>query len=127
MNRIENLCKRVQNLNSAHASLEYVLQMLHFKFQSIVFKRKICMILARADYSFYRHSNFHTLFLSVEKGDALDPKLRKYSSFMDCWSKTLQEGGMAAMYKGYTPSIARAVPVNAAIFTGFTAAQRAMG
>lgn len=44
---------------------------------------------------------------------------------MDCARKTRAEG-WATFYKGFAPSITRAMPVNGAIFTGFTAAQRAM-
>ncbi|CAM9837183.1 unnamed protein product, partial [Phaeothamnion confervicola] len=61
------------------------------------------------------------------QGDATEPAKRLYSSVTDCFKKTYAENGMRAFYKGYAPSIARAVPVNAAIFTGFTAAKRAMG
>lgn len=44
---------------------------------------------------------------------------------VDCAKKTAAEG-WKAFYKGFTPSITRAMPVNGAIFTGFTAAQRAL-
>lgn len=60
------------------------------------------------------------------QGDHTDPAKRAYSGVMDCFNKTLKEGGMKAFYKGYIPSITRAMPVNGAIFTGFTAASRAL-
>ncbi|CAM9114948.1 unnamed protein product [Chrysoparadoxa australica] len=60
------------------------------------------------------------------QGDNPDPAKRLYKSMADCWAKTYAEGGVKSFFKGYVPSLARAVPVNAAIFTGFTAAQRAL-
>lgn len=59
------------------------------------------------------------------QGDHVDPAKRLYSGLLDCAKKTMAEGGKA-FYKGFTPSITRAMPVNGAIFTGFTAAQRAL-
>ncbi|CAM9474788.1 unnamed protein product, partial [Hapterophycus canaliculatus] len=59
------------------------------------------------------------------QGDHVDPSKRLYSGVLDCAKKTMAEG-VGAFYKGFTPSIARAMPVNGAIFTGFTAAQRAL-
>lgn len=59
------------------------------------------------------------------QGDHVDPTKRLYSGVVDCARKTMAEGAKA-FYKGFTPSIARAMPVNGAIFTGFTAAQRAL-
>ncbi|CAM9692395.1 unnamed protein product [Laminaria digitata] len=58
------------------------------------------------------------------QGDHVDPAKRIYSGILDCAKKTAAEG-YKAFYKGFTPSITRAMPVNGAIFTGFTAAQRA--
>ncbi len=50
------------------------------------------------------------------QSDHIEVAKRRYSSFMDCVRKTNTEGGAAAFYKGYVPSMVRAVPVNAAIF-----------
>mmetsp|Transcript_2208 Transcript_2208/g.2945 ORF Transcript_2208/g.2945 Transcript_2208/m.2945 type:complete len:289 (+) Transcript_2208:96-962(+) len=61
------------------------------------------------------------------QSDNPDPKLRNYKGILDCFGKTYAENGLKSFYKGYLPSIARAVPVNAAIFTGFTAAKKALG
>lgn len=55
-----------------------------------------------------------------------DPKLRLYSTTWDCFQKTLAEGGVAALFKGYVPAVVRAVPVNASIFLGYTATKRAL-
>lgn len=60
------------------------------------------------------------------QGDHTDPAKRLYSGVLDCFKKTMAEGGYKAFYKGFAPSITRAMPVNGAIFTGFTAAQRAL-
>lgn len=62
---------------------------------------------------------------SIHQGDHVDPAKRLYSGVVDCAKKTMGEG-WKAFYKGFTPSITRAMPVNGAIFTGFTAAQRAL-
>lgn len=66
-----------------------------------------------------------SFFSRHTQGDHVDPSKRLYSGLVDCFKKTMAEGG-AAFYKGFTPSITRAMPVNGAIFTGFTAAQRAL-
>lgn len=50
------------------------------------------------------------------QSDASDPALRKYAGLADCFAKTFREGGWSAFFKGYTPAIVRAIPVNAAIF-----------
>ena len=50
------------------------------------------------------------------QSDATDPALRKYKSSLECWQKTFAEGGVRAFFKGYTPALVRAIPVNAAIF-----------
>jgi solute carrier family 25 carnitine/acylcarnitine transporter 20/29 len=41
---------------------------------------------------------------------------RRYTSYFDCVRKTYADGGVIAFFKGYVPSLARAIPVNAAIF-----------
>lgn len=66
-----------------------------------------------------------SLFFAGAQGDHVDPAKRLYANILDCVRKTSKEG-LGAFYKGFTPSITRAIPVNGAIFTGFTAAQRAL-
>jgi len=61
------------------------------------------------------------------QSDHIDVAKRKYSSMMDCASKTYAEGDVAAFYKGYTPAIVRAIPVNAAIFCVVFSVKNAMG
>jgi len=56
--------------------------------------------------------------------DATDPAERKYRNTLDCVKKTYAEGGVSAFYKGYVPTITRAVPVNAAIFLGISAIKK---
>lgn len=60
------------------------------------------------------------------QSDHVDPAKRRYSGLLDC-AKNTSGGGVKAFYKGFTPCITRAMPVNGAIFLGFTAAQRALG
>jgi len=50
------------------------------------------------------------------QGDHIVREKRMYSGILDCVRKTYAEGGIAAFFKGYIPSLTRAVPVNAAIF-----------
>jgi len=47
--------------------------------------------------------------------DATNPLERKYKGIWDCIRKTSSEGP-GAFFKGYTPSLMRAIPLNAAIF-----------
>ncbi|KAL1748441.1 mitochondrial carrier domain-containing protein, partial [Schizophyllum fasciatum] len=41
-----------------------------------------------------------------------------YSGFMDCARKTIAQDGVAALWKGFGPAMARAFPANAATFLG---------
>lgn len=50
------------------------------------------------------------------QSDHILKEKRLYSSVLDCAQKTYAEGGVGAFFKGYIPSLTRAVPVNAAIF-----------
>jgi solute carrier family 25 carnitine/acylcarnitine transporter 20/29 len=56
------------------------------------------------------------------QSDNLDPKKRKYSNTLDCIRKTKFKD----MWKGFTPCVLRAVPVNAAIFFGYTYVRQVM-
>lgn len=63
--------------------------------------------------------------VSAMQNDRVDPAKRLYSGLLDCARKTSAEG-IPGLYKGFTPCLTRAMPVNGAIFAGFTAAQRAL-
>lgn len=41
-----------------------------------------------------------------------------YSGFLDCARKTIAADGVKALWKGFTPAMARAFPANAATFLG---------
>jgi len=56
--------------------------------------------------------------------DATDPKDRKYKSIVDCIGKILRNEGPSAFFRGYMPSIVRAIPVNATIFLAVNATKR---
>ena len=56
--------------------------------------------------------------------DHSDPARRRYKGFADCLRQTVQEEGWGALYKGFAPCLARAILVNACIFTAFTAGTR---
>jgi len=56
--------------------------------------------------------------------DALMPADRKYKSIPDCVSQIFREGGSKAFFKGYVPSIFRAIPINASIFLAVTTTKR---
>ncbi|KAJ8083809.1 carnitine transporter [Marasmius tenuissimus] len=47
-----------------------------------------------------------------------------YSGFMDCARKTIAQDGMAALFKGFGPAMARAFPANAATFLGVEASRK---
>jgi len=47
--------------------------------------------------------------------DSINPLDRKYAGIWDCVKKTSKEG-YSAFFKGYTPSLLRAIPLNAVIF-----------
>ena len=61
------------------------------------------------------------------QSDHTDVAQRRYTSMIDCAQKTYAEGGVQAFYKGYTPAIVRAIPVNAAIFCVVFSVKNAMG
>mmetsp|Transcript_15424 Transcript_15424/g.49193 ORF Transcript_15424/g.49193 Transcript_15424/m.49193 type:complete len:128 (-) Transcript_15424:97-480(-) len=50
------------------------------------------------------------------QSDHIVKEKRLYSGVIDCAKKTYAEGGVKSFFKGYVPSLTRAVPVNAAIF-----------
>ena len=79
------------------------------------------------------------------QGDHIDVSRRVYSSVLDCVKKTYvsrfvivsdadstnsmnkqAEDGVATFFKGYLPSLARALPVNSAIFCAVFAAKNAL-
>ncbi len=43
-----------------------------------------------------------------------------YSGFMDCARKTIARDGVAALWKGFGPAMARAFPANAATFVSLS-------
>ncbi|KAK0456643.1 hypothetical protein EV421DRAFT_1886917 [Armillaria borealis] len=47
-----------------------------------------------------------------------------YSGFMDCARKTIARDGVAALWKGFGPAMARAFPANAATFLGVEASRK---
>jgi len=56
--------------------------------------------------------------------DATFPKDRKYRHTLDCILKTYKNEGLHAFWKGFTPSIVRAIPINASIFFAVNATKR---
>jgi len=56
--------------------------------------------------------------------DATMPQDRKYKNILDCVSKILKNEGGKAFFKGYVPSLVRAIPVNASIFLGVNLTKR---
>jgi solute carrier family 25 carnitine/acylcarnitine transporter 20/29 len=61
------------------------------------------------------------------QSDHIDLDKRRYKSMVDCARQTYSEGGIQSFYKGYTPAIVRAIPVNAAIFCVVFSVKNAMG
>ncbi|KAI0036629.1 mitochondrial carrier domain-containing protein, partial [Vararia minispora EC-137] len=49
-----------------------------------------------------------------------------YSGIMDCARKTIATDGMAALWKGFGPAMARAFPANAATFLGVEASRKVL-
>ncbi|KAH7912597.1 hypothetical protein BJ138DRAFT_1083331 [Hygrophoropsis aurantiaca] len=49
-----------------------------------------------------------------------------YSGFFDCARKTIAQDGVAALWKGFGPAMARAFPANAATFLGVEASRKLM-
>ncbi|KLO15056.1 mitochondrial carrier [Schizopora paradoxa] len=49
-----------------------------------------------------------------------------YSGFFDCARKTIAADGVAALWKGFGPAMARAFPANAATFLGVEASRKLM-
>jgi solute carrier family 25 carnitine/acylcarnitine transporter 20/29 len=61
------------------------------------------------------------------QSDSLEISNRKYTGTLDCFAKTYKEGGIPAFFKGYTPALVRALPVNAAIFCVVFSVKNALG
>lgn len=81
---------------------------------------KLCMFGAAAGYS---------MWLTVYPIDVIKSRLqtdgfgngegqgrRVYTSALDCFKKTLAEGGVKALFRGFSPVLVRAAPANAATF-----------
>lgn len=66
---------------------------------------------------------FETIKTRMQVQDITNPT---YRSSFHCWSVALKQEGLAGLFKGYVPCVARAVLVNAAIFTAVTAAKRSI-
>ncbi|KAL4070810.1 hypothetical protein J3A83DRAFT_4358899 [Scleroderma citrinum] len=49
-----------------------------------------------------------------------------YSGFFDCFRKTVAQEGVAALWKGFGPAMARAFPANAATFLGVEASRKVL-
>ncbi|KAK2461641.1 hypothetical protein APHAL10511_006104 [Amanita phalloides] len=49
-----------------------------------------------------------------------------YSGFLDCARKTIAADGVAALWKGFGPAMARAFPANAATFLGVEASRKVL-
>jgi len=56
--------------------------------------------------------------------DATMPADRKYKNIADCVMKIMRNEGGRAFFKGYVPSLIRAIPVNASIFWAVTVTKR---
>jgi len=56
--------------------------------------------------------------------DETIPEKRKYKNTLDCIQKTLKNEGYKAFWKGYVPSIVRAIPINASIFLAVNATKK---
>jgi solute carrier family 25 carnitine/acylcarnitine transporter 20/29 len=66
------------------------------------------------------------LIKSRIQSDSLELKDRKYKGITDCFRQTLKAEGWSGLFRGYTPSIVRAVPVNACVFLAVTSAKKAL-
>ncbi|OQR97082.1 Mitochondrial Carrier (MC) Family [Achlya hypogyna] len=56
---------------------------------------------------------------SVIQADTLDPTKRAYRGFVDCVAKLYQEDGLRRFFRGLSPCLIRAMPVNAVQFISF--------
>ncbi|ETW01120.1 hypothetical protein H310_06733 [Aphanomyces invadans] len=56
---------------------------------------------------------------SVVQADALDPRHRQYRGTLDCAAKLFQEGGVGRFFRGLTPCLVRAMPINGIQFMSF--------
>ena len=58
--------------------------------------------------------------------DHPNPAKRRYRGIWHCLQTTVRQEGVGALYVGFQACLLRAVVVNSAVFTAFTAAQRIM-
>lgn len=61
------------------------------------------------------------------QADHLDPAKRKYKGWVDCFKKSLKQEGVKGLFRGYTPTIARAIPANGAIFASVASTKTFLG
>jgi solute carrier family 25 carnitine/acylcarnitine transporter 20/29 len=59
--------------------------------------------------------------------DGFSGPSRKYAGSLDCLRHIIRQNGISGLYKGFTPCLLRAAPVNAATFVAFEAAMKLLG
>lgn len=59
--------------------------------------------------------------------DSLNPKEQQYKGTLDCFKKIYQTNGIKGFFRGFTPTILRAAPVNACTFYTFELVLRYLG
>lgn len=58
--------------------------------------------------------------------DAMNPTQRRFKTMRACFADLLATGGPKALFRGFTPTLLRAAPVNACTFLGFEITRRAL-
>ena len=58
---------------------------------------------------------------NIMMGDHIHPAKRKYTSVWHCGSSIVKTGGVSSLWRGLSPCLLRAVPVNGCIFVMYTA------
>ncbi len=62
---------------------------------------------------------------SSMQADSVHRNRRTYASMADCLRQKLRAGGAAALFRGFTPCMVRAMPANAFAWFGYESSQKA--
>lgn len=110
---------------AAEACIKYEMEHFH-KLRTEVPSWHVCLYGGVAGIAMWVTSYPIDVIKSRYQTDAMIPKDRKYTSMWQCYKVTTAKG-TSAIFRGFTPTILRAVPVNAVTFLAFDYTRRLLG
>lgn len=88
---------------------------------------RLCLYGAGAGYAMWFTAYPIDIVKSKLQTDSLNPKEQQYKGTLDCFRQIYQTNGIKGFFRGFTPTILRAAPVNACTFYTFELVIRYLG